>query len=168
MPINFFEAKCSETTNAALFGLCDDPPPDKNPAYVDYDGVNKAGWIAEVDNKGGIDVTFTAIDNCIEILRADGTEESRCEGYLTYPDTIIFVELKDRESRGWVAKGRDQLLKTIELFESNHGADLYVHRRAHIANRQRPAFMVSYQQVINDFKIANGFTLGIQSKIEIL
>lgn len=168
MPINFIEAKCQETTSVELFGLCDDPPPSQDPAYINYDTASKPGWIAEVHNKIPMEVTFTAIDNCIDVKRTDGTDESRSEGYLTYSDTIIFVELKNRISKGWLAKGRDQLIMTISLYNENHGLAAFVHKRAHVANAQRPFFESNFQSVIEEMKTRNGFILDVQTKIEII
>ena len=167
MPINFIEATCQEVTNVTLFGLCDDPPPSISPAYIDYDTINKSGWIAEVENNRSVYVTFTAIDNCIEIKRLNGEDEIRCEGYLTYEATIIFVELKNRISRGWLSKARDQLLMTISLFDTSHGFAAYANKRAHVANLQRPFFENGFQNVIEEVKARSGFNLSVQSKIEI-
>ena len=167
MPVNFLETKCQETTNAELFGLCDDAPPSIEPAYINYDRISQSAWIAEVEDKALLDVTFTAIDNCIEIKRADGTDESRCDGFLTYDNTIIFVELKDRMSRGWIAKGLNQLVVSIANFEASHGFEKYNNKRAHIANLQRPFFESGFQAIIDEMKKANGFILEVQRKIQI-
>ena len=48
MPIDFFENKCKSTSNKIEFGLCDDPPPAENPAYIDENDVSK--WIGIVKN----------------------------------------------------------------------------------------------------------------------
>lgn len=167
MPINFFAANCQTTTNNQLFGLCDTPPPPNNPAYIDLDSINKPGWIAEVDNINSIAVTFTAIDNCIVIKRPDGTPESRCDGMLTYNNTVIFIELKNRMSDGWLGKARDQLITTINIFIANHNIGIYTDKRAHVANYQRPFFSRSFIGVINDIKKQTGFNTEVNTKIEI-
>lgn len=51
-------------------------------------------------NEEKFSVTFTAIDHCIETLRADGSMDKRCDGVLTYGTTVIFVELKERGGKG--------------------------------------------------------------------
>lgn len=167
MPIDFFKLSCQETTNVQLFGLCDDPPPSKSPAYIEYDSINKPNWIAEVVNNKAINVTFTAIDNCIIIKRPNGEEESKCDGMLTFNDSIVFVELKDRIGKGWLGKARDQLITTISIFSSNHNVNAYKNKRAHIANAQRPFFQSNYQQIIDEIKTANGFITEVESVIEI-
>ncbi|MFO5490953.1 MAG: hypothetical protein ACLBM6_00040, partial [Cuspidothrix sp.] len=116
MSINFFDANCQSQTNQPKFGLCNDPPPSKDPAYIDIDDCSK--WIAIVENNQEIEVIFTAIDNCIEILRSNGEGENRCDGMLTYNNHIIFVELKEKNFRNnWVAKGEKQLKNTISVWE---------------------------------------------------
>lgn len=167
MPINFHDAACQESTTDKLFGLCDAPPPPYTPAYINKDTVNKPNWIAEVINNDSKEVTFTAIDNCIEILRADGTAESRCEGMLTYDKTIIFLELKNRTASGWLAKARDQLKITILLFEQNNDMSNYDTKRAHIANAQRPFFHSNYSRVIDEIKTETGFITEVKAIIEI-
>lgn len=167
MPINFLSAVCQEVTDEVLFGICDDTPPPHIPAYLNHDKLAKPGWIAEVINANAKEVTFTAIDNCIVIKRANGTDESRCEGMLTYEDAIIFLELKDRVSKGWLVKSRDQLITTITVFSQNHDINNYKARRAHVANAQRPFFDSSFRRVIDEVKTATGFTLEVQRKITI-
>lgn len=167
MPINFHDVACQESTTEKLFGLCDDPPPPYVPAYINKDTVNKPNWIAEVINDNLKKVTFTAIDNCIPILRANGEAESRCEGMLTYDKTIIFLELKNRIGRGWLAKARDQLKITISLFEENNDMNDYDSKRAHIANAQRPFFQSNYAKTIDEIKTDTGFTTEVKAIIEI-
>ena len=67
MRVNFSEANCQCVTEKNLFGICDDPPPPQKQAYIDE--VDGAKWIAVVVNEDNQEVTFTAIDNCIEIKR---------------------------------------------------------------------------------------------------
>ena len=70
MSINFFEAKCQTFSDRKIFGLCDDPSPATTPAYIDE--TDGAKWIAVVENDNRYDVTFTAINNCIEITKPTG------------------------------------------------------------------------------------------------
>jgi hypothetical protein len=166
-PINFFQACCETTTTNKLFGICDSPPPPHNPAYLNYDEVAKPDWIAEVKNDNSVEVIFTAIDNCIVIKRADGTDESRCDCMLRYDNSIIFVELKDRMSKGWLGKAKNQLLITISTFMVNHNNAVYANKRAHIANAQRPFFQSGYQNVIDEIKTLSGCITEVKTLIEI-
>ncbi len=95
MPINFFDLHCKFTSTKRKFGLCD----ESASAYIDEEARNKNDkWIAEIRNPNEIQVDFYAIDNCIEIKKANGDMESRCDGMLYYNKTLIFVELKNREA----------------------------------------------------------------------
>lgn len=67
MAVDFAKPACISSTNAKIFGICDDPPPSVDPAYLSY--TNAEEWIVWVDNDQEKDITFTAIDHCIEILR---------------------------------------------------------------------------------------------------
>ncbi|WP_293298852.1 hypothetical protein [Pedobacter sp. UBA4863] len=168
MSIDFFKASCQTTTNNIQFGLCDDDDvfPNETPAYVD--DVDPAIWIAEVSNPKGIHVTFTAIDHCIDgILRSDGENDNKCDGMLTYPESILFVELKNRKSGGWVTKGLDQINKTIVHFTNNNDINLYPNKLAYISNNLRPNFSKSYLSVIQKFKDDTDFNLNIKRLIEI-
>jgi len=167
MSINFFDANCQSQTNQPKFGLCDDPPPLENPAYIDTNDCSK--WIAVVKNNQEIEVIFTAIDKCIEILRSDGKMDSRCDGMLTYNNSIIFVELKTRKSTNgvWVGKGEEQLKNTISVFIANHDLAIYKSKIAYIANNKKPNFQSSQITRMNRFKDKTGFRLIIQNTIEI-
>ena len=166
MSINFFDANCQSQTNQYKFGLCDDPNKDKDPAYIDT--VDCSKWIAIVENNQEIEVIFTAIDNCIEILRSDGTMDNRCDGMLTYNKHIIFVELKERNFRNkWVGKGEEQLKNTINVFIANHDLAIYKSKKAYIANNKKPNFQSSQITRMDKFKDETGFRLIIQNTIEI-
>ena len=167
MSINFFDANCQSQTNQPKFGLCDDPNKDKDPAYIDT--VDCSKWIAIVENNQEIEVIFTAIDNCIEILRSNGERENRCDGMLTYNNHIIFVELKTRKSKNskWVGKGEEQLKNTISVFIANHDLEIYKSKKAYIANNKKPTFQSSQITRMDKFKDETGFRLIIQNTIEI-
>jgi hypothetical protein len=166
MSINFFDTNCQSQTNQYKFGLCDDPNKDKDPAYIDT--VDCSKWIAIVENNQEIEVIFTAIDNCIEILRSDGTMDNRCDGMLTYNNHIIFVELKERNFRNkWVGKGEEQLKNTINVFIANHDLAIYKSKKAYIANNKKPNFQSSQITRMDKFKDETGFRLIIQNTIEI-
>ena len=98
MSINFFKSTCQSQTNQYKFGLCDDP--NEDPAYIDTDIDDCSKWIATVENNQEIEVIFTAIDNCIEILRSNGEKENRCDGMLTYNNHIIFKLYNNSRRRG--------------------------------------------------------------------
>lgn len=77
-----------------------------------------------MDNYPQIKVNFVPVDHCIELRRADGSMDNRCDGCLFYRDTIIFVELKQRKGKGnqWIKDGEQQLRSTIGYFEQQEEA----------------------------------------------
>jgi hypothetical protein len=142
MPIQFNDAACQETTRHALFGLCDDQ--DSTPAYVDT--IDQTTWVARVENPRIEEVTFTAIDNCIDIRRPNGDMERRCDGVLAYTDNLIFVELKEVRTAGWIQGGIDQLLTTFEIYAQHNDVTLIPHKRAFLANKKKPVFETSISE----------------------
>ncbi|NES99492.1 MAG: hypothetical protein F6K62_09530 [Sphaerospermopsis sp. SIO1G2] len=167
MVINFFAEQCQSQTNQIKFGICDDPSPSKHPAYIDKENSHK--WIAIVENNQGIAVVFTAIDNCIEILRPDGKMSSRCDCMLTYDSKIIFVELKERNYKNseWIEDGDRQLRKTIEVFKHNYDLTDYKSKKAYIANRKKPHFQYSHKERMQKFRNDTGVRLSIENIIRI-
>lgn len=165
MSINFTEAKCQTNSNKKLFGLCDDPPPAVNPAYIDEADGSK--WIAVVVNDDRYEVTFTAIDNCIEIRRNGGTMHKRCDGVLTYSATVIFVELKARGAIGneWVKDAEKQLRTTIGHYEATDDAEDYNSKKAYVANSEHPKFKESQARRMDQFLTDTGYVLRIENRI---
>ena len=167
MNVNFDELKCQTSSNRKTFGLCDDPPPAKNPAYIDE--ANGANWIAVVENESRHQVTFTAIDNCIETLRPDGKMKQRCDGMLTYNSTVIFVELKDRDAEGntWVEDAIPQLKSSIESFEDTLMAENFSKKLAYVSNKQHPKFKSTQQTRMDVFFDDTNYVLRIQGRINL-
>lgn len=165
MIIDFFEAGCQTFSNRRLFGLCDDPPPAENPAYIDED--NGAIWIAVVDNNDLYDVTFTAIDHCITVQRPDKTMAKRADGLLTYNTTAILVELKQRAARGnlWVEDAEKQLRESIIYFEREDESNQFSSKRAYIANSEHPKFKQTQMQRMDRFLADTGYVLRIENRI---
>ncbi len=165
MSINFFETKCQTFSSRKLFGLCDDPPPASNPAYIDE--LNGAKWIAVVINKDRIEVTFTAIDNCITIKKPEGEFAKRCDGVLNYNSTVTFVELKQRGAIGnaWVKDAEKQLRTTIGYFELEDEAENYNKKKAYIANSEHPKFKESQTRRMEQFFDDTSYVLRIENRI---
>lgn len=149
-----------------VFGVCDDPPPSTNPAYLDIQDGEK--WIAWIDNKNRKTIKFTAIDHCIEIRRPNGEQESRCDGMLSVAETIIFLELKDRGSQGWLAAGIEQLKSTITLYKQEVGLEPFTRLYAIVSNKQRPLFKKVNTAIVDKFDVETGFILEVKQLIEVL
>ncbi len=165
MKIDFFIPSCQSYTDNKVFGICDDPHPSQNPAYIDEHNGTK--WIAIVENNDRIPVTFTAIDNCIKILRADNKMEKRCDGMLTFNSTVIFLELKQRSKIGnsWVKDAVKQLISTISSFESTVDSNDYIIKKAYIANSEHPKFKSSQMERMEKFYNDAGYILRIEARI---
>jgi hypothetical protein len=98
MSVNFMDI----VTDKKEFGICDDMPPPRTPAYLDFNTANKSNWIATVKNYVRARITFVPIDNRLELKRPDDTNmQKRCDASLSYGKssgkTIIFVELKQQQ-----------------------------------------------------------------------
>lgn len=163
MAIDFFEEKCqTENIKDEIFGICDDST-DKEPAYIDR--VNKNKWIATVENRTDKPINFTAVDNCIEVFRPNGSMENRCDALLTNVDYIVFVELKNQKS-DWIGHAvEDQLQTTIDNFKANHDISKYRYKRAFACNKKHPNFQVSYKSRMSQFYQKNGVRLCLENKI---
>lgn len=166
MSADFFNSTCQEPpTTETSFGVCDDQNNSK--AYLDF--TTPANWIAEIDNASEVEVIFTAIDNCIDLLRANGTKDNQCDGMLTYTGNIIFVELKESKgkSRKWLRHGEKQLISAISHFSNNHDITVYPVKRAFLSNNKKPFAHSSQGVRIRRFKRITGVDLYIMTKIVI-
>ena len=170
--MDFFSiSKHQQFSISREFGLCDDPPPAKNPAYLDES--DKTKWIAIVSNSKSKEITFTAIDNCPEydFKKADGNQDKRCDGVLTFDVNVIFVELKQRKgrkSKDWLDDGEIQLRRTIFHFSKMKDSTVFYHKFAYIANNKRPIFTKGQAERVSRFFKDTGFVLRIQNRIEII
>lgn len=165
MPVDFFIAKCqTENVRDEEFGICDDDDTTlKTPAYVDTAQPDK--WVAVVRNKSVKPINFTAVDNCVEIRRSDGTMDFRCDAMLTNADHIVFVELKDQVS-DWISHAVDeQLQTTIDHFKTHHDLSKYKYKRAFACNKKHPNFRVSYKDKMTAFYRKNGIRLSLEREI---
>ena len=165
MSVNFWDSNCQTYSSKRLFGLCDPLAPAAVPAYIDE--VDGAKWIGVVVNDPLHDVTFTAIDHCIDIRTNDNAQTKRCDGVLTYDSTVIFVELKDRSAIGnnWVKDAEKQLRSTIDYFERTEMAVNYSEKKAYIANSGHPKFKSSQALRMEKFLLDTGYVLRIENRI---
>ena len=86
---------------------------------------------------------------------------------LHYDTTLIFVELKDRDSGRWLGKARDQLETTIDIYKANGDVNTYFRRYGYVANRQRPYFNAASPALAEQFEDDTGFVLVIDDFIKI-
>ncbi|MDR3693724.1 hypothetical protein [Mucilaginibacter sp.] len=164
MSADFFKPECRRVTIETIFGICDDT--NEMPAYLD--SVNKSIWIATVNNNSQKEITFTAVDNCIEILRENGEMENRCDVMLTSDICLYLVELKNKVS-DWRSEGIDQLEATIKVLKNTKG-DFYFSfrkRKAFVANRRHPHFVRSNTDDMERFRDVHRIRLYLQATISI-
>lgn len=167
MEIDFFNTECNSSSSKKEFGLCDDSLLAQKPAYIDE--TNGENWIAVVDNHHQTLVHFVAIDHCIDLKRADGSDASKCDGLLFFDDVIIFIELKDRndkEARKWKNEGYDQLKETITLFEQQEEAKKFKVKKAYICNKSVRKSNERNQNKQERFEEETGYVLRIQQRIK--
>ena len=165
--INFFPEEHKDFSSKKRFGICDETPPPNKKAYIDES--NGQNWIAVIENFYQDNITFIPVDNCIEIRRADKTMDNRCDGFLYYDKTIIFVELKKSASKSkyWIDDGENQLRVTIGHFESCDEAVNFDVKKAYIANNAKPLFRRSMTDRMDNFFQDTGYVLRIESRINI-
>lgn len=165
--VDFFAPKHCQTENVqhVLFGICDDEDQSvKTQAYIDTDAEEK--WVAIVKNESGKSLHFTAVDNCIDIRRENGDLENRCDALLTNDEHIVFVELKNQRTPGWVAHAvNEQLQTTIDYFRASHDLTRYRHKRAFVCNKRHPQFNVGHKELMNAFYQRNKIRLNIEQVI---
>lgn len=167
MIVDFFKNECRTTTTEQRFGICDDDDKaDKTPAYINTDDESK--WIAVVINDNAKEVIFTAIDNCIEVLRASGETESRCDVMLTTDELLILVELKNKAS-DWKSSGIEQIESTLIRLIENHEAYYYSFkkRKAYVANKRHPSFHVVENATMRRFSTQYKIWLDLQGTINV-
>ena len=164
MSVNFFETDCKEESrNEKQFGICDDQNGTK--AYTDTTDSTK--WIAKVTNVKEIDVSFTAIDNCIIVLK-EGTKdkESSCDGMLTFAHNLYLVELKKQGTGGWISDAKGQLENTIKLISENHDLSNFRYKKAFACNRKHPSFtVIDTAERKSFFERTGGFRIDVQVEI---
>lgn len=158
MAIDFFDPNCTTKTAEEIFGIYDVPP-----ATLDFE--NSEIWVAWVDNKHKTEITFTAIDGCVEIPRYEG---KRCEALISYEKALIFIELKDRDGGRWAGEAREQLKNTIHLFNRDVGIVGYKKLYSYISIKQRPAFRSGGKAFSQQFEDETGFILKVSQMIEIV
>lgn len=165
--IDFFPEEYKSSSSRLHFGICDTPPPPHQKAYIDE--AHGQNWIAVVDNHYRDEITFIPIDNCIEIRRSDSVMDNRCDGFLYYDRTIIFVELKNAASRSktWIAHGEEQLRVTIGHFENSFEAADFDIKKAYIANSAKPQFRSTMFARMDNFFLDTGYVLRIENRINI-
>ena len=142
MSVEFFNVECQTITKVKRFGLFD--AEDQTPALIKFD--DEESWNATVINDNSTELLFTAIDNCIEILRNNGEMDSRCDVMLTYENTLLLIELKNKRD-SWQQEGLSQIESTLKriMIENPAFYNGFKKRKAIVANAkyQFPSFQAA-------------------------
>jgi len=161
--MDFYNSACQEPLiNEKLFGICDDENGEK--AYVDTNDSSK--WIASVKNNNEKKLIFTAVDKCI-IKDNEQEGRGRCDGMLTSPSHLYFIELKN-ETRGWISDAIEQLESTIKFFIENHDISIYRHKKAFACNKKHRPFRVVNNEQNKRFFREYGFRIDVQAEIIVI
>ncbi len=124
-------------------------------------------WIAKVSNDNDLTISFTAIDNCLIVLK-EGTKdkESTCDGMLTFSNSLYLVELKKQGAGGWLSDAKSQLEKTIKLLRSKHNLEEYKYKKAYACNKKHPNFtVIDAAERKAFFERTKGFRIDAQAEI---
>jgi hypothetical protein len=166
MSVKFFEDVCQQTTSEKKFGLYD--AEDNTPAEIKL--TEEDTWNATVVNNGSKSILFTAIDNCIDVLRENGDMDSRCDCMLSYDSTLLLVELKNKRD-SWQSEGLGQIenIARIMLAEIPDYYYSFKKRKAVVANRknQFPAFHQSNTEQRQYFSSTYKMRIQFDAKITI-
>lgn len=160
--IDFEKTTCQTKTTALRFGIIDDL--QQPTAYLTF--VDEKKWTAVVENSQTKEVTFTAIDNCIEIRRPNGDWEKSCDGMLKYERDIVFVELKNKAAH-WITEGIEQLRTTVEYYFQQYNLKDFRKKRAFLANAKKPRFQSAQKERMQRFRDQTGVRLIIHNVIKL-
>lgn len=166
--MDFFKAQCqSGPFTLERFGVCDDPTGQA--AYVDTSVANAKQWIATVENKSQVPVTFTAIDKCV-IQDADAPGRGRCDAMLTTGNSLFLLELKEQKLKtDWRKDACDQLESTILFLMEHHPQQLaqFTRKKAQACNRKLPGFVVLEPELKRRFS-THGFRIDTQATVVVV
>lgn len=131
--------QCLQAISNNTFGISDVEGGNNLPAKIRSNPNPETDFI--VNNNSATNVFFKAVDWCVPVFRT-GTYNldddrrnpaqfssnnigdeliKRCEGFLQFNNTIVFIEIKDRPSgRGWLKDAREKFEETILSFREHH------------------------------------------------
>ena len=133
------EIECLQAIRYESFGISDVDGGDGLPARVTSNPNPETDLV--VINRSGTDVFFKAVDWCVDIRRTgtynldeaerrveqflsdcgpDGYLIKRCEGFLQFGSSIVFVEVKNRPRGKWLKDAREKFEETILSFKEHH------------------------------------------------
>lgn len=147
IPCNNFQGNCQTEPIECLqvipyntFGISDVNGGNNLPAIINTVNPDSTTDFIVINNSN-TEVSFKAVDWCVPIFRT-GTYNldddarviaqfssnnigsdfiKRCEGFLKFNDSIVFIEIKNRHGgRGWLKDAREKFEETILSFREHH------------------------------------------------
>lgn len=157
MAIDFFKATCQCNISNTEFGIV-----DLEPAVISFE--DSDNWNVTICNPSEKEIIHTAIDNCLDIPFEEG---ERCDSMLTFDNTLIFIEIKERNYGRWAGEAKNQLINTIAIFKRDCEINNYKRFFGQIANKKKPYFRSGLNNFSQSFEDETGFILRVSSKIVI-
>jgi hypothetical protein len=132
--------QCLQAIPNNTFGISDVDGGNNLPAKINTVNPDSTTDFIVVNNSN-TEVSFKAVDWCVPIFRTGAynidddarvtTQFSsenigvdlikRCEGFLQFNDSIVFIEIKNRRGgRGWLKDAREKFEETILSFREHH------------------------------------------------
>jgi hypothetical protein len=132
--------QCLQAIPNTTFGIGDVNGGNSLPAKINTVNPNSTTDFIVVNNSNAA-VSFKAVDWCVPIFRtgtyhldddarvpakfsSDNTGADlikRCEGFLQFNGSIVFIEIKNRHGgRGWLKDAREKFEETILSFREHH------------------------------------------------
>lgn len=165
--MSFFLNQCLTQVAWAKFGIIDDNNLPGQPAFIT--NADPETWDVIVGNSSGKNLDFYAIDCCIRFYKEEDAAqlESSCDAAIVDQSTVYFIEIKKRESSGWLTKAINQITNTITLYRTHHPDAPQSTIVGHVCNTLKPHAQMSYMGVIKQFRNDTGCKLVIKQELDI-
>jgi hypothetical protein len=180
------EVDCKFKLKKLRFGITDADSGLKRPAKVDFRNIEI--WDVIVDNPNAKEVVFKAIDFCVEAYRVgsyslgninrvkeefstEGTGSTsregikKCEGFLSFDNKVLFLELKRRNRGNWVKDAREKFEETILCFMEHHNIQDFNVLNSVVSNMTHRGLHQNYMIQNRILKDKTGFEFEIKNKI---
>ena len=134
--------QCLQLIPHATFGISDVEGGQNIPAKITSSPNPETDFI--VNNNSGVEVFFKAVDWCVPICRTgtydlredernpelfssddveNGDPIKRCEGFIQYNNSIVFIEIKNKTRGSWLKDSREKFEETILSYREHHSTE---------------------------------------------
>ncbi len=153
--------ECLQAIPYKTFGISDIEGGNNLPAKITANPNPKTDFI--INNNSKTDIIFKAVDWCVQICRTgtynlddegrdpkqfssdnnpNGNLIKRCEGFIQFNNSIVFIEIKDRPRGSWLKDAREKFEETILSFKEHHPNLTHQIKKPILCN---PSFRGSHQ-----------------------